>query len=145
MTKWMCKKKDKTRQSDTKISLMTMIKMKEWWCKLHVHVEQLPIKEAWKQNFRPPGGCPPIISKMLQLANTPPIVRLQEPYCKSTKNQCGNKNPNTGRNYHVSQTLNKKNLTCWVYDNQTQALWWQARILRSWKFARMIRKLCVHQ
>ena len=74
----MCKKKDKTRQSDAKISLMSMIKFKEWWCKLHV--EQLAIKEAWKKHFRPPVEFPPIIFEMLQLANTPPIVRLQEPY-----------------------------------------------------------------
>ena len=55
-----------------------MIKIKEWWCKLHV--EQLAIKEVWKKHFRPPVGFPPIISEMLQLANTSPIEILQEPY-----------------------------------------------------------------
>ena len=51
----MCKKKDKTRQSDAKISLMTMVKIKEWWSKLHF--EQLPSKKPEKK-FQAPSCIP---------------------------------------------------------------------------------------
>ena len=81
----MCKKKDKTRQSDAKISLMT------------------------KKNFRPLVGFPPTISKMLQLANTPPILRLKDLYLE----RAGQTNVETKilpvtegeLNYHVNQTF----------------------------------------
>ena len=43
----MCKKKDKIWQSDAKISLMIMVKIKEWLSKLHV--EQLPSKKPEKK------------------------------------------------------------------------------------------------
>ena len=55
-----------------------MVKIKELWLKLND--EQLAIKEACKKHFRPPVGFPPMVSEMLQIANTPPILRLKEPY-----------------------------------------------------------------
>ena len=51
----MYKKKDKTRQSDAKISFMTMVKIKEWWSKLHF--EQLPSKKPEKK-FQAPSWIP---------------------------------------------------------------------------------------
>ena len=60
----MFEKKDKTRQSDAKMCLMIVVKIKEWFSKLHV--EQLPSRYPEKI-FRSPVGFPPMISEMLQL------------------------------------------------------------------------------
>ena len=60
----MCHKKDKIRQSDAKISLMIMVKIKEWSSKLHV--EQLPSKKPGKK-LAHSVGFTPLTSEILEL------------------------------------------------------------------------------
>ena len=69
----MCEKKDKTRQSDAKICLMIVVKIKERHSKLHV--EQLPSKNPEKI-FRSHAGGIPAHDLRDSTANTPPILRL---------------------------------------------------------------------
>ena len=138
----MCKKKDKIRQSDAKISLMIMVKIKEWSSKLHV--EQLPSKKPdkkIKKKFRPPVGFPTIISEMLQLANTPPILALEELYLAiAGQTNVEIKIVKQGETMMLAKLLIKKHKACWVYGNESQAHWWPARVLQTSTFLQIILK-----
>ena len=62
-----------------KSNLTTMVKIKKWSSKLQSHVDQLPDKNPEKKKTSGPSGIP---AHDLQdaTANTPPILRLKEPY-----------------------------------------------------------------
>ena len=117
----MCKKKDKIRQSDAKISLMIMVKIKEWSSKLHV--EQLPSKkpEGKKKKNQAPSWIP---NHNLgdATANTPPILTLNEPHLtRAGQTNVERKIVTQGETMMSAKLLIRKHKACWLYGSQSHA------------------------